>query len=278
LTAIFFSSIIPADMEEEHINPAPKEEAAPPLSTAKKLLIVLAIVFVFAVIAGAFWFGSQRKQEEPETTPTPAPTTEQTPSPTPEEEGSESPSLSPSPTPSPTPEIKEKTIISTPFLDGYRGSNGFGSNGLYILVGKNVSVIQRGFVSFDLSGIPSDATIESATLRLYQTKVVGTPYSSGGDLKIDHLDYGDSLGNEDYGASAISADITTLTNNAAVEWKDADVTDALKNDLSNGRSNSQYRLHFNNEAMGSASNLAYFESADNSEGTDNLPQLVVKYY
>lgn len=162
----------------------------------------------------------------------------------------------PSPTLTPRPETKEEVIISTASLDGYRGSNGFGSNNLYILIGRNISVIQRGFVSFDLSSLPSDATIENVTLRLYQEKVVGNSYGVGENLKVDHLDYGNGLGNEDYGASSISSSFTTLTNNAVIEWKDANVT----------------------EATGITSNLVYFESADNTQGTGNLPQLVVKYH
>ncbi len=215
--------------------------------------------------------------------PSPSPTAEASPVAIPEET-SESPSPSPeetgspSPTPTPTPETKEEVIISTASLDGYRGSNGFGSNNLYIFTGRNLSVIQRGFVSFDLSILPSDANIESATLRLYQEKVVGNPYGVGGSLKIDHLAYGNSLGNEDYGASSISSSFITLTDNAVIEWKDADVADALKNDLSNGRDKSQYRIHFSTESTGTSSDLVYFESADNSQGTGNLPQLVVKYH
>ena len=273
-------------MEEEHIIPA-KDKAptskAPSknLSSQQKFFIIAAIVLVFAIIGGAFWFGSSRKKQEPE----PSPTTEASPTATPEgEETTESPSpspeetSSPSPSPTPTPETKEEVIISTASLDGYRGSNGFGYSNLYILAGRNISVIQRGFISFDLSSLPSDATIESATLRMYQEKVVGNPYGVGGSLKVDHLDYGNSLGNEDYGASSISSSFATLTSNAVVEWKDADVTDSLKNDLSDGRDKSQYRIHFSTESTGTSSDLAYFESADNSEGTGNLPQLVVKYH
>lgn len=275
-------------MEEEHIIPAKDKGStskAPSkyLSSQKKFLIIAAIVLVFAIIGGAFWFGSSRKKQETE--PSPSPTTEASPTTIPEEEETtESPSpsseetSSPSPTPTPTPETKEEIIISTASLDGYRGSNGFGSNNLYIFTGRNISVIQRGFVSFDLSSLPSDATIESATLRLYQEKIVGNPYGVGGSLKIDHLNYGSSLGNEDYGVSSISSSFTTLTDNAVIEWKDADVADALKNDLSNGRDKSQYRIHFSTESTGTSSDLVYFESADNSQGTGNLPQLIVKYH
>jgi hypothetical protein len=275
-------------MEEEHIIPAKDKKSASKapskyLSSQKKFLIIATIILVFVVIGGAFWLGSRKAKQEPE--PSPSPTTEASPNAIPEgEETTESPSPSPeetsglSPSPTPAPETKEEVIISTASLDGYWGSNSSGHNDLYILVGRNPSVIQRGFISFNLNSLPSDVTIESATLRMYQEKVVGNPYGVGGSLKIDHLDYGDSLGNEDYGASSISSSFTTLTNNVVVEWKDASVTDSLKNDLSNGRDKSQYRIHFSTESTGTSSDLVYFESADNSEGTDNLPQLVIKYH
>jgi hypothetical protein len=274
-------------MEEEHIIPAKekkptsKKASSKPLSTQNKILIIIGVILAFVFIGGAFWFGSSRKSQDTE--PSPSPTTEASPAASPDgKEADESPSPSPeetsSPSPTPAPVTEDKTITATASLDGYRGSNGFGRDDLYILVGRNLSVIQRGFVSFDLSSLPSDITIEQATLRVYQQKIVGSPYSVGGALKVDHLDYGDSLGNDDYGATSISSSFITLTNNASIEWKDANVTDRLKDDLSNGRSRSQYRLHFSTEPTGSSSDLVYFESADNSQGTGNLPQLVIKYY
>ncbi|RLC31040.1 hypothetical protein DRH13_03560 [Candidatus Woesebacteria bacterium] len=273
-------------MEEKHIIPAKEigptsKDPSKHLSSQQKLLIIVAIILVFAIIGGAFWFGSRKNKQDVE--PSPSPTAEASPIAIPEGEGgAESPSPSPeetsSPSPTPAPETKEEVITSTASLDGYRGSNGFGHDDLYILVGRNLSVIQRGFVSFDLSSLPSDATIESATLRIYQEKIVGHPYGVGRNLMIDHLNYGDSLGNEDYGSSAISSSFTTLTNNANIEWKDANVTDTLKNDLSSGRNKSQYRILFPSDTAGATSDLIYFESADNSQGTGNLPQLIVKYH
>lgn len=273
-------------MEEEHIIPAKDEgptskKSSKNLSSQQKFLIIAAIILVFVIIGGAFWFGSRNANQESE--PSPSPTIETSPAAIPEgEETLENPDPSPeetsNPTPTPTPETIEKIITSSASLDGYRGSNGFGRDDLYILVGRNLSVIQRGFVSFDLSSLPSDATIENATLRIYQEKVVGNPYGVGRDLMLDHLDYGNSLGNEDYGVSAISSSVAILTNNTTVEWKDVNVTDSLKNDLSNGRNKSQYRILFPSDVVGATSDLVYFESADNSQGTSNLPQLVIKYH
>ena len=156
------------------------------------------------------------------------------------------------------------------------GNNG-GNNTWYIQIGRNATLTERGFVSFDISSIPSGKVIDEANLRLYQGEVVGTPYSSLGSLILDHLDYGDSLGNEDLNASPVSSNIGTLTSNATVEWKDLIVTNALKADISSGRSRSQYRLRFTTEATG-ADAWARFESADNYMSTGNRPQLVVKYH
>ncbi len=141
-------------------------------------------------------------------------------------------------------------------------------------------MVTRGFVSFNLADIPEGVTITKATLRLYQTKTVGNPYGVGGNLKVDHLTYGNSLEDADYAAAALLSSFATLTNNDSVEWKDVDVTEALKNDVSENRSRSQFRIHFEIENTGGdvTGDFAYFEAADDSEGTGNTPQLVVNYY
>ena len=65
-----------------------------------------------------------------------------------------------------------------------------------------------------------------------------------------------------------------------IEWKEADVTDALKDDISNARSRSQFRIHFQTENTGgdAEGDFAYFEATENTRKTGNSPQLVVKYY
>lgn len=117
-------------------------------------------------------------------------------------------------------------------------------------------------------------------MRLYQAKIIGAPYTAGSSVKVDHLDYGNSLENADYSASSLSSSFATLTSNPVIEWKDADVTDQLKEDLANNRQRSQYRIHLAVEDIGGdvTGDFAYFESANNSEGTGNTPQLVVKYH
>ena len=254
------------------------------------LLAVVLLLIVSAVSVSAYLYGKRTNQSMSEGTPTPMAddffATE-----TPSHETNEAsisgtitptkkPSVTPKTTLTPTPDIKTKILDSNASLDGFRSSNNGGNNSVEIRAGRNVNLVTRGFVSFDLGDIPSGATITEASLRLYQNEIKGNPYGVGGALKIDHLTYGDSLDSSDYGLAALSSSFTTLTSNAVKEWKDASVTDMVKDDVANARSRSQYRIHFQIESTGGDVNgdFAYFESADNNMGTGNKPQLVVKYY
>jgi hypothetical protein len=270
-------------MEDERVVPTQEEKATSDKTEGSKfawkyILFGLGAIALIALVGGgAYWFGTQRVGA-PE--PSPRPEDDQpladTPTPTP------SPTLTSTstPTPTPTPVIKTKTITSTVSLDGFRSSNGGGNDSVDVRAGRNIFLVTRGFVSFDLSGIPAGSTITEATLRLYQYDTNGSPYGVGGSLKVDHLNYGDALDNTDYGMAALLSSFTTLTSNTVIEWKDADVTDQVKDDVANGRSRSQYRIHFTTENKGGdvTGDFAYFESAENTGGTGKKPQLVVKYY
>lgn len=186
----------------------------------------------------------------------------------------------PSPTPTPKPVSKTVTVGSNAALDGFESSNGGGNTTVDIRAGRNSNLITRGFVSFAVPSELSGKTVDKAVMRLYQGQVIGNPYTVGGSLKVDHLDYGSTLENADYSDPSLSASFTTLTTTAAVEWKDVDVKDQLIDDMANGRAYSQYRLHFAIESIGGdvTGDFAYFESQDNSMGTGNRPQLVITYH
>lgn len=269
----------------------PVERRRPDGGNSKKIFwFALILLFVLAGIIGAYFLG-QNSQKSASPTPTPELPSEgvtETETPTPTTIASISGTITPtkklSPTPklslTPTPAIKTKILGSSAELDGFRSSNNGGNNTLDIRTGRNINLVTRGFVSFDISDIPTGATIKEATLRLYQAKIIGNPYAVGGIIKIDHLTYGDSLDSSDYGMAALSSSFATLTGNATIEWKDASVTDRLKDDIANARSRSQYRIHFQTETTGgdTTGDFANFESMDNSLTTGNTPQLVVKYY
>ncbi len=261
---------------------------------SKKIILILVIIFVLVLgIVGAYFLGIKSQGNSSSLTPTPelveaSPTITETLTPTIASatiSGTIVPtkklSITPKQSLTPTPNIRTKIISASANLDGFRSSNNGGNESVDIRAGRNVNLVTRGFVSFDLGDIPSGAVITDATLRLYQGKVpTGDPYTAGGSIKVDHLTYGDSLDNSDYGMAALSSSFVTLTNNAALEWKDANVTDRLKDDISNARSRSQYRIHFQIETTGGdvTGDFAYFESAENYLHTGNTPQLVVKYY
>lgn len=273
-------------MQNEHTIPAQNDSTAdktPEKEIPWKNILIGLGAFTLLLIIGliSFIVGKQSKtSEEAPLSPTPTlfgiPTATPTLTPTP----ISTVSATISPTITPTPEIKTKTLSSEALVDGFRASNGGGNYGLDIRAGRNLYLVARGFISFDLSEIPEGATITEATLRLYQYKIEGDPYGVGGELKVDHLDYGDSLTDEDYAAAALLSSFTTLTNNPTIEWKAISVTDQLKDDLANDRERSQFRIHFATENTGGSptGDFTYFESADNSGATNNTPQLIVKYY
>lgn len=275
-------------MDNTPVAPAPETPETQKTSEKEvpwnKILIGLGIFLLLAAIGGISYFFGTQSDGASELSPTPAlfdslsPTPTVFSSPTPFANGTVSPTKSPTPTP--TPKIITKTLSSDSSLDGFQSSNGGGNKGLDIRAGRNVNLVTRGFVSFDLSSIPDGATVTKATLRLYQTKIIGDPYGAGGALKIDHLNFGNSLENADYALAALLANFSTLTNNAVVEWKDGDVTEQVKDDLNDNRTRSQFRIHFTTENTGGelTGDFTYLESADDSEGTGKTPQLVIKYH
>lgn len=50
-------------------------------------------------------------------------------------------------------------------------------------------LLYRGYVTFDISSLPQDITIESASFAARQTTVEGTPYASLGPLNVYHLTF-----------------------------------------------------------------------------------------
>jgi Na+-transporting methylmalonyl-CoA/oxaloacetate decarboxylase gamma subunit len=250
-----------------------------------KLLIVLGVVcillFLFAL--AAYIVGTAKLRSSAIGTPSPSPTPSDTPLPT--AEPTPSPEMPTGAAPEATPfatapaDFQTKTITASPTLDGFLTSTGNANNSIDIRAGRNVYAVTRGYVSFDLSSIPKNATIDSVTLRLFQTNTDGSPYTTIGNLKIDHVDYGASLEGEDYALPALGTSVATLTTNGNVEWKEAVVTESLRDDVANHRSTSQYRIRFETEKVGGASggDYAYFESAENYSGTGNIPQLVVRF-
>lgn len=178
------------------------------------------------------------------------------------------------------------TITSQPGLDGYQANDGSGSSRQDILVGNGTitgstgELVWRGFMSFDLSDIPSGAPIESAELRFYQVKVGGDPYGKLGSLVLDHVDYGDNLDASDFDTPAIDSAMLGQQTASGAWYVLADRTIAawLEKDLAAGRPRFQARLRFVQEVDGDGyEDFSGIESANNFFGTGNAPQLTVTY-
>ena len=250
-------------------------------------MIIIWIVAILVVLAAIllYWFGG-RSYFSPlsslQATPQASSGTAGTASPDTKGSGNVTPTpkATKSPTPTPAATSKSITVGSNSAVDGFESSNGGGNTGLDIRAGRNSNLVTRGFVSFNVPSEVSGKTIDKVVMRLYQGQIIGSPYTPGGSLKVDHLDYGPTLENADYSQASLSSNFATLTGNATVEWKDLVITDQFKDDMGNGRARSQYRIHFATEAVGGdvTGDFTYFESQDNSIGTGNRPQLVITYH
>jgi hypothetical protein len=172
-------------------------------------------------------------------------------------------------------------------LDGFRSSDDDGSDSLEIRVGNGNFVgdpphvlVTRGFMSFDLSGIPAGATVQGVQLRFYQVQVQGNPFDKLGHLLLKHVDYGPSLEADDYDGAElgsfslpyplVSGEWYIVTSDVLGDW--------IEQDLTAGRTRSQFRLQFTTETdVDGVDDMVYIESGDNALGTGNLPQLTFTY-
>ena len=173
-------------------------------------------------------------------------------------------------------------ISGTDELDGYIYRYDpdiicFSDNPMAILVGDSqLDDKIFGFVSFDLSAIGS--TINSARLRLYQDYIWGNPYENLGAVVVDHVFIGGTLEETDFDSGLITSNVGTLSSNAAEEWKELDVSEAVRRDYTEGRDDSQFRLRFLQETDNDGSmDYIVFEDGENNRGTGNTPTLVVTY-
>lgn len=263
-----------------------KEQTIQP--KVKRLLVMWVVGGVVALVLVGIAFGAYQYGKKTSATATPSPSAIVIEVPSPSPEFSPSPSASaiaskkpspsptskpsPTPTPSPTPVSQTLTFNSTAALDGWRSSDGGQNSSQDIVAGHNTTFTSRGFVSFDISVLPGSATIDSATLKLYQREVIGNPYTS--PLVVDHVNYGSTWSATPYNGYPTASNIGTLSNNANLEWKSLAVMSSVLNDRAMSRTTAQFAIRFAPETMG-VNAWARFVSAD---GSGNTPRLVVSYH
>lgn len=176
-------------------------------------------------------------------------------------------------------------LISQPDLDGYVVGGQGANNANDIRVGDVSSdsgneLEYRGFLSFDLSQIPTNANIQQVRLSFFQAAVEGGPYAKLGQLVLSHVDYGDSLDTADFNGPVLASQVLPgLT--APGTWYAIDgqyLANWITQDLAAGRSRFQVRLQFSSPGDGDTiDDYVRIESGDNSQGTGNLPQLAITY-
>ena len=180
------------------------------------------------------------------------------------------------------------------FSDGYTitGETAF------ISVGDGSDkVASRGFVSFDFSSVPSNRSgseLSRATLKLFKDSVSGDPYQNlalscdpdvqcdqYASVNLDHVDYGPSLGLNDFYTPTLKALGVIDTRFVGLEtYARADVLAAVRDDLNNRdirENRSQYRLSFSVLTDGgNAADKVFFLTEKPAE-SDKRPLLILEY-
>ncbi len=178
------------------------------------------------------------------------------------------------------------TLKSEAALDGYRLNDGSGSDSGDILVGNGELVepvgelVARGFISFDVSGIPAGATVESVELRFYQKRVQGDPYGKLGSLMLEHIYYGGSLDDSAYNTPALGSAMLAPETSPAAWYTLADPTliSWVQSNLEAGRARFQLRLQFAQETDGDGQeDWSAIEPGGGVLGSRNSPQLTITY-
>ena len=124
-----------------------------------------------------------------------------------------------------------------------------------------------GFCGFDRSTLPAGARVIAAKLRLTQNLVVGTPFESGANVVVDHVDLGADFDETDFGAAALQANIGIISSDASLGIRELDVTGAVLDDVADGRSRSEFRVRLETTGLVSFTRV----------GQPGEPQLVVVY-
>ncbi len=184
------------------------------------------------------------------------------------------------------PEAQPETVVirSDGRLDGYVVNDGSVNTTESIIAGNGTVItptgelIARGFMSFDLSGIPHGATIQAVELRFFQEKVEGNPYGKLGSFVIDHVAYGDALTPDAFDAPTLATLTPPQQPSAGALYTIGDslLASWVQEDLETGKF--QLRLRFTAEADGDGDeDWIAIVPGGGFVGSGNAPQLTVTY-
>jgi DNA-binding beta-propeller fold protein YncE len=140
-------------------------------------------------------------------------------------------------------------------------------------------IAYRQFYSFDLAKLPAGVIVSAATLRLYQASVTGAPYDGTlGSVVADHVNYGALLDGADYTAVPLLSNVGTLSSDINAGYKTLSVTGRVQDDLSNGRTRTQYRLRFSlsdSNLNGNDDYVQFTDFEDSCCSVNRPPQLLI---
>ena len=169
-------------------------------------------------------------------------------------------------------------LTSEPTLDGWIRSDGeldarTGEPGVGDLAdGQEI----RTFFSFDISGVPPDAEIESAILRFRQVFARGFILAFN-PLLIEHVDYGAALDAADFALLPLSSPAPFQLNDLNLV-RQVDVTILIQQDVQANRARSQFRLRMTAGTNGPGiDDFAAIETGDNTYRTGDRPELEIMF-
>jgi len=184
-------------------------------------------------------------------------------------------------------EIVEFEIPSSANLDGVAFADNVSSDGrsdLQPAVGDSAFVAGGvgaaryvAYFSFDLSDIPEDAVVVSATMSLYVRATLGDPQDMMALARVDHVDYGTDFPEEPFDALALDLNFAQIADVATVGRREVDVTDQVQADLDDGATRSQFSVRgavaTDNDAT---TDLFFLTDGEDTFGTGELPLLFVE--
>jgi hypothetical protein len=178
------------------------------------------------------------------------------------------------------------TLRSDGALDGLVINDGSSSTSQDIVAGNGDldettgEQVARGFMSFNLSDIPSSAVVESVELRFHQKKVQGDPYGKLGSLLLEHVNYGGTLDASAFDTPALDSAMLEKETGAGAWYVMTDDTIArwVEKALSGGESRFQLRLQFAQETDGDGDeDWIAVTPGGGILGSSNSPQLTITF-
>jgi len=168
------------------------------------------------------------------------------------------------------------TLLSEAALDGHGVATGTSTLVLYATIGDYYNKNQvRGWVSFDLSGIPDGATIDSAVLSIYQR---GEEYWGGytlGPVLVEHVFFGTDIALA-FAGGLLSKVAGMLATEFSAGFKSITVTVEVQNDMEQNRPKAQFRFFHSTPTDNDSNNTT--DDWVMGDSPTNQPKLAVTYH